>query len=127
MTDRKRGWKRAKEHERASFLFGGEIHEKREELVTWKRIKGEPESLLEMASPSDYMREYYRSINRNFTDYELAAVLWSSCMERTEVLRAIKELSETTADSRLKQQGNLKNTVVIRKEEQTIPQMGKFV
>lgn len=69
--------------------------------MTDKEIR---ESLLEMAIPSDYMREFYRSINRNFTDYELAAMLWNSCMERTEVLRAIKELSETTADSRLKQQ-----------------------
>ena len=62
------------------------------------------ERLLEKAIPSDYMREYYRSINRNFTDYELAAMLWNSRMKRTEVLRAIKELSEFTADSRLRQQ-----------------------
>jgi len=62
------------------------------------------ERLLEKAIPSDYMREFYRSINRNFTDYELAAMLWNSRMKRPERLRAIKELSEFTADSGLRQQ-----------------------
>lgn len=62
------------------------------------------ERLLEKAIPSNYMREFYRSINRNFTDYELAAMLWNSRMKRSETLRAIKELSEFTADRRLKQQ-----------------------
>ncbi len=66
--------------------------------------KGIRERLLEKAIPSDYMREFYRSINRNFTDYELAAMLWNSRMKRAERLRAIKELSEFTADSGLRQQ-----------------------
>lgn len=60
--------------------------------------------LLEKAIPSDYMREFYRSVHRNFTDYELAAMLWNSRMDLPERLRAIKELSESTADSRLRQQ-----------------------
>ena len=62
------------------------------------------ERLLEKAIPSDYMRGFYRSVNRNFTDYELAAMLWNSRMKKTEILRAIKEISELTKDSRLKQQ-----------------------
>lgn len=62
------------------------------------------ERLLEKAIPSDYMREFYRSINRNFTDYELAAMLWNSRMKRAEILSAIKELSESTDDSGLRQQ-----------------------
>ncbi len=48
--------------------------------MTDKEIR---EKLLEKAIPSDYMREFYRSINRNFTDYELAAMLWNSRMKRT--------------------------------------------
>lgn len=62
------------------------------------------EGLLEKAIPSDYMRGFYRSINRNFTDFELAAMLWNSRMERSEILGAIKELSDFTADSRLREQ-----------------------
>ena len=62
------------------------------------------ERLLEQAIPSDYMREFYRSIDRNFTDFELAAMLWNSRMKQTETLRAIKELSEITGDSELKTQ-----------------------
>lgn len=62
------------------------------------------ERLLEQAIPSDYMREFYRSIDRNFTDFELAAMLWNSRMKQTETLRAIKELSEITEDSRLREQ-----------------------
>ncbi len=62
------------------------------------------ERLFEKAIPSDYMRKFYCSINRNFTDYELAAMLWNSRMERADRLRAIKELSEFTADSGLRQQ-----------------------
>lgn len=69
--------------------------------MTDKEIR---ERLIEKAIPSKYMREFYRSINRDFTDYELAAMLWNSCMKRTEILRAIKELSESTADSKLRQQ-----------------------
>ena len=62
------------------------------------------ERLLEQAIPSDYMRNFYSSIGRNFTDFELAAMLWNSRMKQTERLRAIKELSEITEDSRLREQ-----------------------
>lgn len=62
------------------------------------------ERLLEQAIPSDYMKEFYRSINRNFTDFELAAMLWNSSMKRMEILQAIKELSEITKDSVLREQ-----------------------
>ena len=62
------------------------------------------ERLLEQAIPSDYMREFYRSINRNFTDFELAAMLWNSSMKRTERLQAIRELSEITTDSGSREQ-----------------------
>ena len=62
------------------------------------------EKLLEQAIPSDYMREFYRSIDRSFTDFELAAMLWNSRMKQEERLRAIKELSEITEDSRLREQ-----------------------
>ena len=52
------------------------------------------ERLLEQAIPSDYMREFYRSIDRNFTDFELTAMLWNSRKKQTETLRAIRELPE---------------------------------
>ena len=60
--------------------------------------------LLEQAIPSDYMKEFYCSINRNFTDFELAAMLWNSSMKRMEILQAIKKLSEITKDSVLREQ-----------------------
>ncbi len=60
--------------------------------------------LLGQAIPSDYMRNFYRSIGRNFTDFELAAMLWNSRMKRTETLQAIKELLAITADSGLREQ-----------------------
>lgn len=62
------------------------------------------ERLLKQAIPSDYMRRFYCSIDRNFTDFELAAMLWNSRMKQTEILRAIGELSEITEDSRLREQ-----------------------
>lgn len=71
------------------------------EIATEREIR---ERFLEQAIPTDYMREFYRSINRNFTDFELAAMLWNSRIKRTEKLRALKELSEITADSELREQ-----------------------
>ena len=62
------------------------------------------ERLLKQAIPSDYMRGFYCSIDRNFTDFELAAMLWNSRMKQTEKIQAIKELSEITADSELREQ-----------------------
>lgn len=57
---------------------------------------------------SDFMQNYYQEKGITFTDSEKATILWNSVfpLPRAEILSALKEIADTTADKALKTQIN---------------------
>ena len=57
---------------------------------------------------SDFMQKYYQEKGIMFTDSEKATILWNSVfpVPKAEILSALKEITDTTADKALKTQIN---------------------
>lgn len=54
--------------------------------------------------PSQFMRDYFKEINFEFTDFQKATLIWNAPKKRREILDALKELSEITSDKNVKKQ-----------------------
>lgn len=55
--------------------------------------------------PSKYMRDFYKEIGFEFTDFQKATLIWNAPDRvRQEILDALKELAEATADTVVRQQ-----------------------
>lgn len=55
--------------------------------------------------PSKYMREYFKKVGFEFSDFQKATLIWNAREKtREEILSALRELTETTEDAKTRKQ-----------------------
>ena len=55
--------------------------------------------------PSKYMRDFYKEIGFEFTDFQKATLIWNAPNKtRQEILDALQELADETREAKVRQQ-----------------------